>query len=245
MDQPTVVVTEVGKHLTKDGYMDVEMQRHSSGLWIRPGSSDLAMIKDCLVNDYQTVDCKDHTVLDLGGNIGGFVLKAAREGVKKIVSYEPEPNNFKVLERNIAVLRDEYDVDSTAVEAAIGHEAGTFDLIIVPGSNSGCSASLNIKARKDRKSVPVRVERFLDVVEDLQPSLVKMDIEGAEYPLLNGYIPSCVKEMAIELHGFSKANEELMHSTWAKLSSEWKVVEHQTKVAFQKVCLMTAHIVRK
>lgn len=237
-------VVSVGKHLTKTGFVDVDLVQHKTGLWVRPGSSDVAMIKDCLVNDYLTVDCKDHTVLDLGGNIGGFILKASQQGVKKIISYEPEPNNFRVLERNVEVLRQMYNVDATVIEAAIGEFSGTFDLIVIPGANSGCSASLCVKPRKDRIAIPVRVDSFSHAIEDLKPTMIKMDIEGAEYPLLNGYIPSCVKEMAIELHGFSKANEAAMHETWAKLSKEWRVVEHQTKVAFMKVCLMTAHLVR-
>ncbi|HIH44213.1 MAG TPA: FkbM family methyltransferase [Candidatus Methanoperedenaceae archaeon] len=47
------------------------------------------------------------TLLDVGAHIGAFTLRAAKQvGVGgKIVAFEPEPGNFKLLQKNIEINR--------------------------------------------------------------------------------------------------------------------------------------------
>lgn len=234
-----------GHFYSKQGLIEVDLEFDQRfGGYIRPGSSDVDMLKDSLKRDYNTLTCTDKICLDLGANIGGFVLKASREKAKWIVAYEPEPYNFEMLVHN-AKLVETLGIATNLNQAAIGKALGRFDLIINPGKNSACSASLNIKPNKRRVRVPVDVHSFRAVLDTVKPQIVKMDIEGAEYAILRELDNApYVTDLAIELHGFSKENERLMHEAWKKLSSEWNIVIHDEKVAFQKVALMTAHLTR-
>ena len=195
-----------GSYITKSGeVLTVELiEDKKYGLLIRPETSDKAMLIDSMKKDYATVNCAGARALDLGSNIGGFILKAAVDGATVVRSYEPEPNNFKVLELNADIIRNRYpNTEIQLVEAAVSDVAGTFNLQVRNGENSPCSASLTAKASKAFTSIPVTVEAIAKVYEEFKPTIIKMDIEGAEYPVLQVPIPESVTVIAIELHGFS------------------------------------------
>jgi len=46
----------------------------------------------------------------------------------------------------------------------------------------------------------VRSYAFPAVLDEFQPSIIKMDCEGAEYELLQKTLPPFVKQLAIEIH---------------------------------------------
>lgn len=235
-----------GRFWMKDGQVEVDLlEEKKTGLYYRPGNSDLTMIKEGFKKDYKSVETKDRVVLDLGANVGGFIYKCAFEGAKSVLSYEPEPYNLEVLELNIEKIKNKFP--STLIEnkrAAIGAEEGEFNLYVIPGSNSACSASLTVKDRSNRIKIPVKVDSFYEVVEEYKPSIVKMDIEGAEYLILEKDIPSCVKDFAIELHGFSKENKIKMEETYQKFKNSWNIVSEDSKVIFGGLSLRIVHFSR-
>lgn len=234
---------------SKEGLVEVELSVHKkTGLYFRPNSSDLKTIKESIIKDYSTIDCKDHIVLDLGSNIGGFIYKAINEGADKVLGYEPEPNNFKVLSLNTNHIRNKFNItedDKLIInEAAVSDKVGEFELVINPGKNSACSASLTSRTQSNRKTVLVKVDNFFNIIEEYKPSLIKMDIEGAEYPLLKDDLPFYVKEMAIELHGFSKNNNKLMFETLENLKKKWNIVNINEQIVFKKLNLIQVHLRR-
>lgn len=217
-----------------------------SKLYIRPKTSDHQMIREAVKKDYRTINCKGKVCLDLGGNVGGFALKAAREGAVKVVSYEPEPSNFRMLQLNFARIREMHpNTELAAIEEAVSGNEGSFDLVLNPGGNAHCSASLVRKSRKGSLSIKVKVVALRDVVAALKPDMIKMDVEGAEYDMLPEAIDPCVKEIAIELHGFTIEHRAKMAGQLAELKAQgWNVVEEQTKVIFNETSLITAHLTR-
>lgn len=235
-----------GHFYTKGGLVEVELELDKKfGGYIRPGSSDQDMLKDCLKKDYSSVECKDHIVLDLGSNIGGFILKAAREKAKEIVCYEPEPYNFVVLRENALLASEGSNLIPELHQAAVAKEAGTFDLVINPGKNSACSASLTTRVQSNKISVPVQVEAFSDVLAKVKPTMIKMDIEGAEYGILDLLDDAdTVKELAIELHGFSLDNRALMHQYFNKFKDTWTLVSFKEHIVFKQLSLITAHFTK-
>lgn len=232
----------------KNGPESVELAKDKkSGLYIRPGSSDQTMLREACFRDYSTVYCKDHVCLDLGGNVGGFILKAAIEEAHSVISYEPEPRNFDIMSLNATEVRLRYPLMGLIDlnQAAVSDVTGTFDLTISPGSNSPCSASLTTKVKGNRYTVPVQVDAIKDVLAKHRPTLIKMDIEGAEYAVLREKMPAHVQEMAIEFHGFTKKNRALMHENIAKLKQDgWKFIDERSKKIFNVVSLITVHIKR-
>lgn len=234
------------------GPVQVELKTdRKTGLWMRPGTSDQKMIREASLRDYSTINCKGHRCLDLGANVGGFILKAAQEGAVAYLGFEPEPYNYEVLKANfdkvsLEMKKDRVLVDGMAIrQAAVSDQDGEFDLTISPGSNSPCSASLTTRVSGDRHTVKVAVVSMKNVLEEFAPSLIKMDIEGAEYAVLKDPMPSHVKEMAIEFHGFTKKNRALMQEAIARLRAEgWHFVEEKSKKIFSIISLITVHVKR-
>jgi FkbM family methyltransferase len=236
----------IGKYWAKDGLKEVPLEvDRSTGLWYRPNTSDRQMLKDATKKDYGTVNTKDHIVFDLGSNVGGFILKCAEEGAERVIAYEPEPYNLEVLQHNVKAIKARHpNFSVTVIPHAVGKTPGSFDLVLNPGSNSACSGSITSKPRSNRISVPIQVVSFREELDAWMPTLVKMDIEGAEYQLLDEPLPAFVTELACELHGFSKENSALMETTFARLQTEWTTVEAKRHLVFKSECLITAHFTR-
>jgi FkbM family methyltransferase len=197
-------------------------------LFLRPGTSDKAMLNDCVKKDYKLVDCKDQIVLDLGSNIGGFMYRAARDGAKQIISYEPEPYNFEMLERNLAVIAQQFPlVELEAVNAAVFDANGFMDLQIRSGNNASCSCSITRSKLKTGTSVSVRVESFKEILEKYKPTFIKIDVEGAEYKIFEDEIPDHVKRIAFEFHGGAEKIKSLLdHIQLKSISNPWTVVDY-------------------
>ena len=69
---------------------------------IRPGTWDSIIVKQVLVdNEYGLpADMSGLTVLDIGAHIGSFAVACMRRYAKRVVCYEPDPENFVLLETN-------------------------------------------------------------------------------------------------------------------------------------------------
>lgn len=123
-------------------------------------------------------------VLDLGANCGLFSMAcAARVGVDGLViAVEPDPLNCAALRDN---LRRHDITNVRVVEAAVWSCDGG-----VRFGSDGSLGSLVLPEREDRGHVVERQGTTIDtLVRGLDPariSLVKMDIEGAEYEALTG-----------------------------------------------------------
>lgn len=210
-----------------------------SGMYYRPGTSDKKMIKESR-DDYPKVECKDKVVLDLGANVGGFTKIALDQGVKKIVAYEPDDFNFEMLEINIR------DDRATLVKAAvIATDDDHIEFYLNGSGNSACSGSV-LKKRNAVDVKRVNAVNFKKIVEEHKPDLIKMDVEGAEFELLEDYdIPEYVKEIAIELHGFRKANFVKMQPCFDKFLNEgWELLYKDTQLVFNSPCILIGHFRR-
>ena len=67
---------------------------------MRPGTLDEYIFKE-IRPSYNMLDIQEgDVVLDIGANIGAFSLYAEQQGATKIYSYEPDSDNFFILEKN-------------------------------------------------------------------------------------------------------------------------------------------------
>ncbi|MDP9807750.1 FkbM family methyltransferase [Rhizobium tibeticum] len=136
-------------------------------------------------------------LLEIGGNIGTQTVYFALSGAyARIVSVEPDPRNFPLLQINIRQNKLEGMV--TLVNCAAGATAGEIDFYM-NANNHGKSSAFR-KSVGDRKtSVPVKpVTQILDelCIDPADIGLVWMDIEGYEpvaclsmTPLLSRRVP--------------------------------------------------------
>lgn len=113
-------------------------------------------------------------VLDLGANIGLFGLRAlGRWPGAEVTSFEPDPANVAVLRRNAAA---DPDAAWEVVEAAAGARDGTM------GFAHGHFAVSRAADGAGAATIEVAVRDALPHVAGCD--LLKMDIEGGEWPIL-------------------------------------------------------------
>lgn len=121
------------------------------------------------------------TFVDVGANIGYFSLIAGRlvGNGGKVFAFEPDEDNFKLLERNIE--ENNYK-NITAVKKAVSNSVGTARFYL--DSENLCAHSLNKK--ENNNFVEVETTTLSDFLEDSKVDVIKIDVEGAEQSVFNG-----------------------------------------------------------
>lgn len=163
-----------------------------TGLLFRPLACDLATIRQQTV--YEPILTKGAIVLDIGGNLGSFAHRAFMNGAEAVYSYEPEPENYRLLEANRCCAN--HELFNLAIVAE-GVE-GRLDFWLNSGKSNGMHSLIK---RRGRQSIKVDTIQISEVMKLMDFDTVKIDIEGYEYELLEGYIfPFKVKYLALEYH---------------------------------------------
>ncbi|MBL6427645.1 MAG: FkbM family methyltransferase [Maritimibacter sp.] len=123
------------------------------------------------------------TFVDVGANIGNHSLYFSRY-VKRVLSIEPNPRTFKVLEVNAAMF------GGTCLNLGIGDASGVLTLSVPSAVNSGrasfkSDSGDNSSKKIEKHSVQVKtLDDVLSVVSDV--SLIKVDVEGMEAEVFAG-----------------------------------------------------------
>jgi FkbM family methyltransferase len=155
------------------------------------------------------------TVLDVGGNIGMFVLWAAPQVPQgRIVTVEPSPNALTCMKLNIA--RNALH-NVTVLHAAAGRDGEEMEMVTYPGFEvvtHAASARLPLFARlfirypgrSERMTVPqISLGRLMDEHQLDTINYLKFDCEGAEYEILRNldaaYWPR-IERIAMEYHEY-------------------------------------------
>ena len=128
------------------------------------------------------------TVLDIGANIGYFTVLFSRAVGEsgKVLSFEPGPLSFALLQANIRV---NCLSQSLAFNTAVGDKNGTIDLFLcrTGESDNRIEGTLSDHADRDRIEVPIVViDDFLAEREIAKIDYVKIDVQGAEWSVLSG-----------------------------------------------------------
>lgn len=128
-------------------------------------------------------------VFECGGHQGcSTILLSSWVGPEgKVVAFEPSPPNFAILEKNVRLNRLK---NVLPTREAVGAESGTITF-------DESSTAVTVRG----KGVDVKVTR-LDDYADLNPTFLKIDVEGFEMHVLQGAktILSKRPKLALELH---------------------------------------------
>jgi len=119
-------------------------------------------------------------IYDIGANVGFFSLLAAELSGQtgQVYAFEPLPRNVEFLRKHVALNRIE---NVTVFEAAVSDRGGEafFDL----------SASTSMGHLAETGMLKVQMASLDDLLSDgmiLPPDFIKIDVEGAEFDVLNG-----------------------------------------------------------
>lgn len=239
-----VVHATFGRYLLPDGRERLRRARRS---WEFCRARDLLpfrrpydlQILSSITNDdeYDMVETHlqpDDVVLDIGAHIGGFSLLCHRRGSRRIFAFEPNPQTFSLLERNLAPFAGVH-VDARAVFRS--DVPGTpMPLSAVPESNTGAPTLLfggepfvathDAPSRGAAQLVPtVALDEVLARFPRVR--LLKLDCEGSEFPiLLTSRELARVDTIVGEYHEVDAAKLGELHGN-AQLDglTEWRV-EH-------------------
>ena len=135
--------------------------------------------------------------LDIGANIGWYTLLAARlvGETGKVFAFEPEPANFALLQRNVA-LNGYHNVE--LVQKAVSDRNQTMTLYLC-ASDKGSHALY--ESSHDGQSVEVEALRLDDYFSAYagRIDLIKMDIEGSEGHAVKGMTALLANNPAVKI----------------------------------------------
>jgi FkbM family methyltransferase len=182
------------------------------------------------------------TLFDIGANIGLYSLLAAKKGLR-VVAFEPESQNYAVLNANVHL--NSLDQAIASLNIALSNRVG-LDYLYVPVFSSGISfnqlgfspqpASEQLRSGFKQAVFSYTLDRFIEAFPDFFPNHLKIDVDGIE-----GKIISCasrtmahrnVKSMLVEMDLNLKENEEAIQLI---LSNGFKVLSRSLKVGLPGV----------
>jgi len=152
------------------------------------------------------------TVLDIGAQFGYYSLIAAKQIRQggKVYAFEPVPNNFELLKRNIQINRCNQMIH--AVQKAVGDKPTTVRIFVYRDSDSHgmyCHPKATVKETITVESIAM--DEFLGG----QPvDVIKMDIEGNEPFALEGMKQTIAKSPSIIL--FTELNPAFLRRAGVK-----------------------------
>lgn len=136
-------------------------------------------------NSYGAVKITDQDrVVDVGAHIGVFARSALAAGAT-VTCYEPETLNYKILLMNGEVYKDRF----SAVRAAVVADGSDFEAagaaslwIDADGDGDSSRSALHslFRTRGARLPVNVPVHSWSSVIKEADPTILKVDVEGAE-----------------------------------------------------------------
>ena len=185
-------------------------------VWYEEGTNQLETFKNSKIElaAYTHIDFKDKVVLDIGGCAGSFSKLAYDNGAKQIITVEPHPINLEVLKRNCPF--------STIIEAAVVPEDFEGDSITFYEAKTGnltIGSTAIPKKANTRNEIIVNVVKLQELLEKYKPQVIKMDIEGAEFDVLNGPFPNHVEEFVAEFHIFMQPDR--VWKWWHDICYAW------------------------
>lgn len=126
------------------------------------------------------------TVLDVGAHIGVYTTLAARRvgPAGHVVAVEPDARNAELVRKNATLNGVTERV--RIVEAAAGETAGTVRFYRDEAEATGTMGSRWQDPLAESRAVDVRAVRLDEVLDDLAPDVVKVDVQGSEVSALNG-----------------------------------------------------------
>jgi FkbM family methyltransferase len=149
--------------------------------------------KDLIV-DLLAVLKPDDVLYDIGASVGALSIPSAQKvKLGKVISFEPDPEN-------VASLRGNYELNDIKnyqiMECAVGEEEGELELFTA-GSNGFSPSLRKVNGISTSLKVPIKtIDGLLADKSIPPPTVVKIDIEGAEM--------MCFKGMAKLLSGPNK-----------------------------------------
>jgi FkbM family methyltransferase len=155
----------------------------------------------------------DEVIWDVGAHIGSFALTAAEDRrVKSVCAFEPDPLTLQTLRRNLALNGNPANIypfalsDATELKTLIrGPRTNTGMSTLGPTASTGMRDHVSDPGRAKLPTFEVLCLTADALIADgaaPAPTLMKIDVEGWEYKVLNGAVQlmdsDCLKAIVFE-----------------------------------------------
>ncbi len=172
-----------------------------------PGTIDDVFIRNEYFTPLNAIG-EGATVLDIGANIGAFSIAAANQAKNvRVISFEPHPETFARLRKNVELNKLENKV--IPQNLAVAGRPGTLQLFVHPsisGANTVAPYRENLEFVAQGKTVPVTATTLETVFKTHQIErcdFLKMDCEGSEFEILESVPDELIRKvqhLAMEYH---------------------------------------------
>lgn len=205
--------------------------RNGLRLVVRMGTGDHHIVHEVIfASSYAKTlarieELRGGVVIDCGGHIGLFSLLAAQANPSvRVIAYEPGPDNCRVFQMNMranAELAKRIELRQRAVSGRDGLTRWHFD-----SRRPEVSSIYNVSSDDDE----VKMESLDTIVGSVseRPLFVKMDIEGAEYDVIERTVSAtwaCINTMVLEIHKDPEQKRETGDLIKAMQAQGYRVTE--------------------
>lgn len=185
---------------------------------------------DVYINNF-----KPKVVLDIGGYIGDVSLYCASKFGSKIHCYEPTPQNFTMIQKNL-LLNPTYNI--TVFNKGISGSSEIINLNIQDMLGE-IHASSNKTYDTDVISIEIPCISLTEAIENLNEpvvDLLKIDCEGQEFEILGNcdteYLSKKVKYLVFEHHRFVENYEIKIEKLLKKLKNNFSIIKNTKNLFF-------------
>lgn len=204
-----------------------ELKWNGHPVYYRAGTSDCEVLYKILLKqgrraEYQVPpEVAPKTIFDIGANIGAASLLFANLFPDaQIHAFEPVPDNFSLLSRNVAPYPNIH-----VHPVALGKKNGRLPMLASDSQHNFGGFSFYEKGSSLARTVEVEMRTPRGMLEELgipRVDLIKVDTEGSEYDIITAFDESVLSEtrwITGELHGEKDFELLALLSRWFDLDT--------------------------
>lgn len=128
----------------------------------------------------------DDVFYDVGANIGTYTCFAAQLiDIGDVVAFEPHPANIDRLQENAELN----DLNVRVQPIALSNETGISELVVSGSTDNAGVGTHSLSTNESEKTLDIKTiegDRLIDNGEVPFPSIIKIDVEGAEQRVIEG-----------------------------------------------------------
>ncbi|MFA5930740.1 MAG: FkbM family methyltransferase [archaeon] len=164
-------------------------------------------------------EIKGKIVVDAGANIGTFSIWAAKNGAKKIYSFEPVKSTVKMLKSNVACNKIQNKVK--IIPLGLGDKVKEVQIKLVEEGHPSASITLERKSNKTEKIKLTTIDNYF---KSKKIDFLKIDVEGYEKEVLIGGKNVIARNLPlIVFSAYHKPDDKVvLPKTIAKISNKYK-----------------------
>lgn len=186
--RPISTVVKIFTRRNKSGIQQISLPRYGVVFSVR-GAMDIWSVKETFIDRfYQRYGEKigaGWTIIDIGGGIGDFTTFAAKaHASNRVFAFEPTPQSYQLLQENLKLNQV---TNAVAFPEAVWSKNGKIEIdttVGEPGQFTSQQSSQNSIPTGKIQVPAISLAELFERVKLTHCDLLKMDCEGAEYPIL-------------------------------------------------------------